>query len=34
MNTINFDLAGLAQGEYIVRLSAGNETGEARLIVR
>lgn len=34
MNTLNFDLAGLAQGEYIVRLSAGNETGEARLIVR
>lgn len=34
MNTLNFDLSGLSQGEYIVRLSAGNETGEARLIVR
>jgi hypothetical protein len=34
MNSLNIDLTGLSQGEYIVRLSAGNETGETRLIVR
>ncbi len=34
LNTLNLDLTGLSQGEYIVRFSVGHETGEARLIVQ
>ncbi len=34
VNTLGIDLSGLAPGEYIIRLSAGNDTGESRLIVR
>ncbi|MBE2288232.1 MAG: T9SS type A sorting domain-containing protein [Chitinophagaceae bacterium] len=34
LNTISLELSGLSQGEYIVRLSSGSETTEARLIVR
>ncbi len=34
VNAISLELSGLPQGEYIVRLITGNETAEARLLVR